>query len=29
MFKRLDISTIKPKVIQMYRDIAGNGGALR
>jgi glycosyltransferase involved in cell wall biosynthesis len=28
MFERLDISTVKPKVIQMYRDIASNGGAL-
>lgn len=27
MFERLDISTIKPKVIQMYRDIAGNSDA--
>jgi glycosyltransferase involved in cell wall biosynthesis len=27
MLDRLDISRVKPKVVQMYRDIAGNGGA--
>ena len=26
MFERLDISKVKPKVIQMYRDIAGTDG---